>query len=509
MNLIETFPLMFCLNLARRQDRRFKYEEQFEENDLNVIRFPAIDAKWARNIRGFEQSQRYVHALGFRQILRKARSKKAPAVFIFEDDIEISPDIHSVLDTIQLPENWGMFYLGGMHCERPKVITPRLVRARRILSSHALGVRDIYYNDILRSLNKRGPNDEFVPAADIILSRLHQKIPTYATFPNLIWQREDFSDIEGGEYQPYLENGEQSELREPLEGLIAESLGGQAYPPAREYAAKLRHWSGFGSSRKGLCFELDRKICDNIPVFKPTFSKTPNFIGSKRNTTEIISFLVEGDEEIEWEGYLSEHSTKNHFFRRERLVGIDRIHNRIEMMKDALENTESRFFFLLPSGSLPVRPYHDLELLAKVDGRSRFFWHPRDSTYGNSKEGSFSGILSSYFVQHAPWVFLNREVAELLVEDDFTEYFSTACEDNSWCYEGTILKMKGYPLHSHIARQDLVYLNERRDQDLPSHSDNTIGMIIGSGKFFVTPGISKISKLKLFRRPCNSRHILV
>ena len=84
MNLADQFPLMFCLNLAKRQDRRGRCEQVFEDFGLRVFRFPAVNARYVKKARGFESAGRYAHAVSTRLILRRAMQLKAPAVFILK-----------------------------------------------------------------------------------------------------------------------------------------------------------------------------------------------------------------------------------------------------------------------------------------------------------------------------------------------------------------------------------------------------------------------------------------
>ena len=64
MDFRVTFPLMYYLNLARRQDRRMECEEEFEKAGLQVERFPAVDGRWAQRVRGFQSAGKYAHTLG-------------------------------------------------------------------------------------------------------------------------------------------------------------------------------------------------------------------------------------------------------------------------------------------------------------------------------------------------------------------------------------------------------------------------------------------------------------
>jgi hypothetical protein len=58
MDFEKVFPTRFLLNLARRQDRRVRCEEIFENEGLVVERQPAVDAKWVKNRRGYAEIPR-------------------------------------------------------------------------------------------------------------------------------------------------------------------------------------------------------------------------------------------------------------------------------------------------------------------------------------------------------------------------------------------------------------------------------------------------------------------
>ena len=84
----------------------------------------------------------------------------------------------------------------------------------------------------------------------------------------------------------------------------------------------------------------------------------------------------------------------------------------------------------------------------------------------------------SCIVRHSPWILLNREAATLIVEDDFSEYFPDDCENSEWCYEGTVLNMKGYPISDKICQQEVLLVDDCLLDEM------TAGIIMGSGEYF-------------------------
>lgn len=471
-------------------------EEEFERAGLLAVveRFPAVDAKWVRHrrMRGFQNAGKYAHTLGMRMILRKARMERAPAVFIFEDDVTLNAALHDELAKIELPDDWGMFYLGGMHFERPEVIAPGLVKARGMVSTHAFGVRADYFNTIIQALNKPGTQDDgVVPGADIILARLHEKIPSYAVFPNLAGQREGHSDLAGGAYRPFTDDGQQIWLPEGLAGVAAEALGGRAYAPAKAHAERLRAWFRYGPIPKNFNHKLAETEGNAGEEITAKDTKS-----AKEESGKNIAFLFEGRKGNNpgiWEEFLIGRAQVLYADCADG-SGSERIRRRMELLRRALADAENGFFVFVAEGSVPVRPLTDLVRLLEIDGRSRFAWQ-------DAGVAPHTAIPSSLVARHSPWLLLNREAAALLVEDDFSEYFASVAGDADWCYEGTVLSMKGYPLKERVAAQDVCLdVAEDAGSSGPGMAQSALaGMVLGSGRFFVMGKIEALTGFRLHR----------
>ena len=476
MDIKDNFPLMYYLNLGRRQDRRIECEEEFERLNLDVVRFPAVDAGWVKNIRNFQFAGRYAHALGLRLMLRSALLKKAPSVFIFEDDVSIDPSLHDALSSMDLPSDWGMFYLGGMHCERPEVIKNHLVRVRGALATHAFGVRRKYFKTIIRALNKMDSIDEFVPAADVVLGRLHESIPTYAYFPNLAGQRQGFSDLAKGSYEPYTKDGQQNWLPECLAGVMAEVLGGHAYEPAKRETSSWRAWFRYGSLPKNFNFKVESDETLTTGITK-----------DYKTTSESVVLIFDNTpiHKEQWEKYRDQPSETVSIFTKNDHNQMSDIEKRLSVLRKLLEKKELGFFIFLPRDCIPLRPFRDLLKLTALDGRSRFVWEPGENRL-------LDKIPQCYTVTHSRWIMLSREAAELVAKDDFTDCFGNDAQ-KEWCYEGTVLKMKGYPMDDMVAKQNMV-------KACPKENDNkniVAGMLIGEGGFFVDSASQELADKNL------------
>jgi GR25 family glycosyltransferase involved in LPS biosynthesis len=89
MRIEESFPLIVCLNLDRRPDRRLRAWEQFSREELSVERLSAPDAAEMSRVssRRYEKAGPRACAVAHRMAWREARKRGAPAVLVFEDDV--------------------------------------------------------------------------------------------------------------------------------------------------------------------------------------------------------------------------------------------------------------------------------------------------------------------------------------------------------------------------------------------------------------------------------------
>ncbi len=481
MTFESTFPQRYLMNLARRQDRRVRCEEIFEQHELAVRRFPAVDALHVKRTRGFEGAGRYAHAVTCRMILRRAWMTGAEAVFLFEDDVVLAPDWRERLAGVELPEDWGIFYLGCQHQVRPEVIqtaTPEaghgLVRVRGALDTHAWGVRRPWFKTVMRALEGREIKASRVnPAADVFLARLHEQVPAYAVFPNLAWQNEEHSDLVKGVFSNYDADGTQRPVPEVMAGLHAEALGGRAWPGAalRAAASKpfyLRHFE---------------PVLPRAPVPAPP----PEPVGEAVSTPVRVAFLFLTVGELNhprvWAEYFAGREaqvsvlahTKQAHALPEGLLQRSQIPERVEtawgevslvqatlaMLRRALSDERNTHFILLSESCVPVKPLAWLERLLRLDGRSRIDWATPEEVAAKNPEkleriSQCPRLAASQWRFHPQWLLLDREAAALSTEDDFTPYFSgSKAADES--YFATVLKMKGWSLEEKAVRSGVTF----------------------------------------------------
>jgi len=254
MNLTELFPRMTYLNLPNREDRRNDVEFRFLEQGLAVRRQPAVRASRIKDPRGYVNSRRYACGLSKCLAIRAARNAGAPAFLMFEDDVVLHPQLHEKLAQIELPEDWGMLYLGCMHRQRPIPVAPGLVRVTDAVDTHAVGFRASTYQAALTAMKGSGRGAGHRIASDAELAALHSKLPVYACFPNLAWQGVGFSSIRGVVVQNYREDGSQMTFSEAVAGLEREIN---------------QPGEGIESARTGFCEETGPLVTCVVVAWRP------------------------------------------------------------------------------------------------------------------------------------------------------------------------------------------------------------------------------------------------
>lgn len=225
MQFDETFPLKLCINLSRRQDRRFRMDMEFFTRGLDVQRVRAIDKKFVRRLRHYPTAGRYANAISHRLAIRKAKLCGASTVLIFEDDVVFATDFEERIAQLELPDDWGIWYLGCRHWNRPTPIAPGLVRVAWGMDTHAYAVKAERYNEVLQAMRSPHNAENYRKevcdwGVDFPLAELHKTIPTYACWPNLAWQYGGDSDLINTEWQGgYSKSGRQRDRLEVLEGV--------------------------------------------------------------------------------------------------------------------------------------------------------------------------------------------------------------------------------------------------------------------------------------------------
>ncbi len=211
MDLEATFPYRVFTSLPSRDDRRGRLLERLAALKLEVEWFAAASEADMEDAGSFKSRAHRAHATTVERVLDAAIARDADAVLIMEDDVIFAPHFRAKCAQVELPSDWGLCYLGCQHFRPPAHANPGLVRTTQAYDTHAFGIRRPYYEAVRQALRSASSD-----CVDVRISDLHERVPTYAAYPNLAWQEESWSDIAQASYSNYDGDGRQKLFREVL-----------------------------------------------------------------------------------------------------------------------------------------------------------------------------------------------------------------------------------------------------------------------------------------------------
>lgn len=444
MDFHEVFPLQFYINLNRRDDRRRTVLNMFLDHELErVERFPAIDARTVRNCRGHRSAGRYALSLTQKLCLREAKRRKAPAVMIFEDDVVLHPQFQERFAALQLPDDWGMFYLGTQHTSAPEYVSTGVVRVIHGLDTHAFAVKAEYYDRVMGVLSPQGkrPSREILPS-DWLLAALHREIPTYAAFPNLAWQgQEAVSDLMGRRNGTYDETGFQTPHRHLVAPVLRRHLGITGWPAPEEEAEAIPENRSRGG--KVAFLFLTRGLPNHPEMWSEYFEGNQARVSIYAHPKE----LPEDADAVPpwWQGAVLPERTET-TWGDVSLVRAERL-----LIEAALRDPANEAFVFLSESCVPIKPF--ATLLAHLD---RSGWRGMIETESwsdvkrkNPKKAErlfeVPDIPEHSWRFHSQWMLLNRGMAEAVMSADLTGRWSKSFAPDESLF-GTQLALMDYPL---------------------------------------------------------------
>lgn len=367
--------------------------------------------------------------------------------------------------------------------ERPEVVGPSLVRATYPLDHHAIGIRAEYFYRILRTWrlgSSRAGHDGTatdlpMTNSDVELARLAKEIPIYACFPNIAWQRKDYSDQADRAYSNYTPEGDQLHCQEVLSGIGAEVLGGkrwQGLPFANQSAGRWDQARLTGMPFKGAGIRDFMKTLAEAPVRVPVTHPVLAVLMLGQGKPTQPEIWQAFSRELERDGGriltridiktppLNEiGSTEPHALHAR--PGLDFLQQMLQLLRTALEDGAVTHFVFCGEATVPLMPWREMKRQLRLDGRPWMKVRNADRLWEVDKPKArrmmdTPRVEKASWRDHRPWVLLDRETAGLMVEDDLTSHFA-AVEAPEECYFGTVLRLKGYPVEELCAQREVVW----------------------------------------------------
>lgn len=144
------------VNRSYRHDRLCLVEEQLREHQICAVRSPGVNFGDINDSRGFQNTRRYACSVAKRIAIRNGFQSGAESVLLLEDDVVFHLELRERLEKIELPEDWGLFYLGCRHLKPPVPYGPSLLRCTQATDNHAVLIHRNYKNQVIRGLSGTG-----------------------------------------------------------------------------------------------------------------------------------------------------------------------------------------------------------------------------------------------------------------------------------------------------------------------------------------------------------------
>jgi GR25 family glycosyltransferase involved in LPS biosynthesis len=493
MDFEETFPLRLWINLGRREDRRHAVEAELEKAGIVAERFAAVDAACIpagnvpvldrpQPVRGYESAGRYALGLTQRLALREAARRKAPAVLLLEDDVVFHPNFRALIATVELPEDWGIFYLGCAHTRKPEWAGSRVVRVREAADTHAVAIRAPYFRRVMDLLDRHQKANPGVPAAsDRFLALLHEEIPTYACFPNLAWQATSESDLIGEKYSNYSRDGWQKNwpaaVEALLEELVTESDAEPTVPlPAK--AAPLRVVEPSPPAPKLALLFLTRGDVHHPEIWQEFIAAAPDQVkmfSHPKNPPAVVGGFLDGTAIAE------RHQTA--------WGDISLVRATRSLLLAALADSTLTHFVLLSESCVPVRPLPEMLRHLRLDPRSRFGFRTlkEASKRHAARISTTPQVPADCWRFQSQWWLMDRAAAVFSATLDFTSLFEGMLAADE-AYFATVLSMQGFPLEGNVVKRDITWTSWEKDAGSPTAwptlPNEKRRAILDSGAFF-------------------------
>ena len=201
---------IYCINLDRRPDRWESVSKFFQEQNLEVERWSAVDGQ--KLTFQYETTKAYNGEFGgllsHYNVICDANKHNYENVLIFEDDVRSKFNILNRIDELLINKDlkFDMLYLGGNHIGGLVQMDQFLFKMNRSYAIQAYIVNKNAYDKIIkyftniipRVLNAKSMIGSSV-AADYFLADLHQQLDCYVLKPHITYQNTDFSDIQHAE----------------------------------------------------------------------------------------------------------------------------------------------------------------------------------------------------------------------------------------------------------------------------------------------------------------------
>ena len=175
MNINEYFDKIYVLNLHKRRDRRDEIDNRLTKFGIEYERFGATDGSVMRVIwEKFDKENKYFTtpnylacSISHLSIYKDAVTQGYQKILIIEDDNLINRNIHSLFESITIPEWEDIFYLGYIPLSDDQTmwtygmvsdyISERIFRPKNLWGLFAYGMTNKLMSEMINIYDKSFP----------------------------------------------------------------------------------------------------------------------------------------------------------------------------------------------------------------------------------------------------------------------------------------------------------------------------------------------------------------
>lgn len=186
---------IFIITLQHRKDRLDSITKQLDVFGLSYEVFYGVNGKAIRTKYECDNMNNGCTA-SHGQVLQRAEIYGLSNCLVLEDDCELSEDFLTIIQALELPEDWNVCYLSGTHREQPIKINDTISKCVKTLTTHAYLFN--LKNDGLFYM-RSALLDDFSQPVDCYFAAEQSKNNFYVLNKPIAWQKGGYSDINGRE----------------------------------------------------------------------------------------------------------------------------------------------------------------------------------------------------------------------------------------------------------------------------------------------------------------------
>ena len=192
MDISKLFQNTVVLSLPHRLDRRIKVKQQLDANKIFFEYYDAVNGHETEYIGPLTKGEHGIKMSHIKILLNCIECSKS-GVLIFEDDIILDENFleNITKDIKNVPDDMQILYLGASHHVEPKKIKGNIYKLLHSYTTHAMYIDKSVFNTLIEAQK----NNPHVPL-DVVYAHYQPILSVYGFYPNLAWQKDDYSDIQ-------------------------------------------------------------------------------------------------------------------------------------------------------------------------------------------------------------------------------------------------------------------------------------------------------------------------